>query len=164
MVENERKWSAKSGFYLSPLGHTCVPTWVCAPVPAPASVRTGGNPRTKIAVPNLRMRPNFRSWLRYNRATSATTFSPRKSVPSYGPAPTHSPLCAFFRHSPDTKSPRMRPTFRSWLRYDRATNATTFRYKKLHHSYDFGRISYESAASRPHFPSYEVPPSATRLS
>ena len=31
----------------------------------------GGNPRftPKIAIPTLRMRPNLRSWLRYNRET-----------------------------------------------------------------------------------------------
>ena len=86
-----------------------------------ASVRTGRNPRTKIAVPNLRMRPNFRSWLRYNRETGETDFSPRKPVPSYELAPVRLPFCPRFRHSPDTKWARMRPHFPICFRYERET-------------------------------------------
>lgn len=112
---------------------------------------SGGTPRftSQIAIPTLRMRPDFRSWLRYKRATSATTFSRQKPVPSYDPAPVHPSFRPLFHRSPATKSPPMRPHFPSCFRYNRATNATTFSYEKLHHSYEFGRISYENAPSRP---------------
>ena len=112
---------------------------------------SGGTPRftSQIAIPTLRMRPDFRSWLRYKRATSATTFSRQKPVPSYDPAPVHPSFRPLFHRSPATKSPPMRPHFRRCSRYNRATNATSFSYEKLHHSYELGRISYENAPSRP---------------
>ena len=73
------------------------------PVPVPAAGTPVPHPES--AIPTLRMRPNFRSWLRYNRETSATTFSPRKTVPSYDRRPASSqPSCPPSRHSTDTKS------------------------------------------------------------
>ena len=118
-----------------------------------------GSPRVtpKIAIHTPRMRPDFHSCLRYNRATSATTFDPRKTTLSYNLAAVNQPLRPLFPHSPDTKIPQMRPNFRSCFRYDHATNATNFRYEKLHHSYDFGRISYEYAYSSPISPATKSP-------
>ena len=79
------------------------------------------------------------------RETNETTFSPQKPVSSYGLVPIRTPFWAIFHPSSDTKLPRMRPDFRSWLRYNHAANETTSRYEKLKHSYDCGRISYEHA-------------------
>ena len=114
--------------------------------------------------PHPRMRPLLRSWLRYNRKTSKTTLSPQKPVSSYGPAPVRAlfrPVRALFRpvfrHFPDTKSPRMRPPFRSCFRYDRKTIETTFSYENLRHSYDGGLTRYEYAPSRPVSPATKCP-------
>ena len=107
------------------------------------------NPRVTPQIPihTPRMRPNFRSCLRYNRAASAATFSPRKSVLSYRLVPVNPASRPLFRHSPDTKSPQMRPCFPSCFRYNHAANETSFSYEKLNYSYDFGRISYETVFS-----------------
>lgn len=89
------------------------------PAPVPAAGTRMPHPKCPFTYP--RMRPNFRSWFRYNRETDETNFSPRRPVPSYGLAPIRPLFCPRFRHSPDTKWVRTRPDFRSCFRYERET-------------------------------------------
>ena len=144
-----------------------LPLWPCTNVGLAASVPPCG--LVGIHVPKSPSTPpecgqTFLAGLRYNHETSAATFSPRKSVSSYDPVPVNPSLRPLSRQSPDTKSPPMRPDFRSCLRYNRAANETSFSYKTLNDSYDFGRISYERAASRSISSATESPPNETKLS
>ena len=135
----------------------------CPAGPSPVPVWKTRVSLPQMPIPTPRMRPNFRSCLRYNRAASAATLSLRKPVSSYGPVPVRPPSSSLFRHSSDTEYPQMRPNFRSCVRYDRAANETSLSYEKLNYSYECGRISYERAASPPIYPATKRPPNATTL-
>ena len=111
--------SGKIKFLCLPLGPCTDMYFRAAPSQVPATGTRVPHPKCPSTYP--RMRPNFRSWLRYNRETRETDFSPRKPVPSYGLAPVRPPFRPLFRHSPDTKWARMRPDFRSCFRYERET-------------------------------------------
>ena len=111
--------NGKIRFLPYPSGRCTNMYFSAGPVPVPAAGSRVPHPES--AIPTLRMRPNFRSWLRYNRETNETAFSPRKPVPSYGFGPVRLPFCPRFRHSPDTKWARMRPHFPSCFRYERET-------------------------------------------
>ena len=98
-------------------------------------------------------------------ADSDTTMRPMRPLsalenpsPATTLPPSSHPFPFLFHHSPDTKLPRIRPTFPSWFRYNHAANETNLSYEKLHLSYDCGLISYELAPSTPVFTATKSPP------
>ena len=91
------------------------------------------------------MRPNFASYFRYKHETNETSFRPPKPSPQLRRSPCRRRFSPLFPCPVRYEVPPNETTFSKLCRYGHETNETNLRYKKLHFSYDFGRISYKHA-------------------
>ena len=116
------------------------------------------SPDTKLP----RMRQGFPSWFRYNNETMRQPSALENPSPATTVPPSSHPFVLLFRHSPDTKLPRMRQGFPSWFRYNNETMRQISATKTSPQLRSLSR-QLRTCPLAPCFHSYEKPPNGTRL-